>query len=115
MLAKFGRILTIGEELYDICSASESPRECHGLQLPSPTGPEFQEALARLRSSVEVWINGTAATPFVYDDLWGGVVSCGCDFDDAKNKCRNQYPKCPGFSDPGLNFGNGKYCMQRNQ
>jgi len=39
------------------------------------------------------------------------VVSCGCNFE--KSKCRNKFPDCPGFSDPGLNFGNGK-CLFRS-
>ena len=107
MLAKLGRILAIGEELYEICSATDRPSECHGLQVPALDGTEFQTALASLRSSVEIWINGTGTTPFVYDKLWGGVVSCGCDFE--KGKCRNKFPDCPGFSDPGLNFGNGTW------
>ncbi|CAB9497949.1 Endo-1,3(4)-beta-glucanase [Seminavis robusta] len=113
MLAKLGRILTIGEELHEICASHDSPKECKGLDVPSPEQPEFQQALARLRSSVEVWINGTADTPFVYDGLatggWGGVASCGCDFDESQQQCRNQYPDCPGFFNPGLNFGMAFY------
>ena len=70
-----------------------------------PTKQERQGAIDRLRSSVEIWINGTAETPFVYDVAWGGVVSCGCNFDGTH--CTNRYPDCPGFLDQGLNFGNG--------
>ena len=114
MLAKFGRILTIGEELSELCSDEnlDRPNECQGLEIPSTTDEQFQRALARLRSGVEVWINGTAETPFVYDGEWGGLVSCGCDFDSRKGSCQNQFPNCPAFYDPGLNFGNGKpYCF----
>jgi len=110
MLAKFGRILAIGEELAEICADDNvhRPEECHGLDIPSTSDAPFTVALDRLRSSVEVWINGTADTPFVYDAEWGGLVSCGCDFDEKKGGCRNTFPDCPGFYDPGMNFGNGK-------
>lgn len=40
----------------------------------------------------------------------GGVVSCGCDNPDGGD-CRNKFPQCPAFTDPGLNFGNGKWCF----
>jgi hypothetical protein len=33
------------------------------------------------------------------------VVSCGCDFDGDKQICKNEFPECTGFYDPGLNFG----------
>jgi endo-1,3(4)-beta-glucanase len=52
--------------------------------------------------------NGSAATPFTYDTAWGGLVSCGCLFND-KEKCDNVFPDCPAYSDPLLNFGNGFY------
>lgn len=111
MLAKLGRILTIGEELSEICSDDNAPEECSGLDIPSLDSPEFQATVARLRSNVEVWINGTGEIPFVYDGAWGGLVSCGCDFDgdDEVGVCRNKFPDCPAFYDPGLNFGNGRF------
>ena len=71
-----------------------------------PTKAQQDAAIDRLRRSVEVWINGTAEAPFVYDEAWGGVVNCGCLFDG--KKCSNKYPDCPAFSDQGLNFGNGE-------
>ena len=110
MLAKLARILTIGEELSEICSSDDAPDNCEGLDIPSPESSEFQLAVARLRSNVEVWINGTGEIPFVYDESWGGLVSCGCDFhgNDEVGVCRNTFPDCPAFYDPGLNFGNGK-------
>ena len=107
MLAKLGRILTIGEELHEICVERSRPVECDGLNIPSTDDKQFLEALAHLRQSVEVWINGTADTPFVYDHSWGGVVSCGCSFDPDRQACSNQFPDCPAFYDPGLDFGNG--------
>jgi endoglucanase Acf2 len=113
MLAKFARILTIGEELSEICSEDNfgRPEECNGIEIHSVASTEFQDAFHRLRSGVEVWINGTAETPFVYDGMWGGLVSCGCNFDGDDNQgiCRNQFPDCPAFDDPGLNFGNAFY------
>jgi hypothetical protein len=124
MLAKLARILMIGEELSEICSFNSNedaaaadddsingatPQECANLDIPSTQDTEFQDAVARLRSGVEIWINGTGATPFVYDALWGGLLSCGCDFDGKHHGgvCKNTFPECPGFEDPGLNFGNG--------
>jgi hypothetical protein len=108
MLAKLGRILLVADEINEICRASNSglydgeyAEVCRNVELPSSNN--FTNAIDRLRSSVEVWINGTAETPFVYDAAWGGVVSCGCDFD--KGKCRNKFPHCTAFGDPGLNFG----------
>ena len=118
MLAKLARILTIGEELSEICSENDdtsvaTPAECQDLDVPSTQDAEFQDAVARLRSGVEIWINGTGATPFVYDEAWGGMVSCGCDFNgtDRGGVCKNTFPECPGFEDPGLNFGNGTCCF----
>ncbi len=58
---------------------------------------------------MEVWLNGTAQAKFTYDKEWGGMVSCGCSFNDETQTCRNEFPNCPSYSDPGLNFGNGFY------
>lgn len=106
MLAKLGRILLVAEEMNELCSNSKDSAyktACQGIVLPSKE--EMSKAVASLRSGVEIWINGTAEIPFVYDSSWGGVVSCGCDFDGDKEICKNKYPKCTGFQDPGLNFG----------
>jgi endoglucanase Acf2 len=125
MLAKLGRILLIAEEIGDLCSghftewerglendkdnqtarAQAYTEACAAVDLPSED--EFTGALDSLRSSVEVWINGTAETPFVYDAAWGGVASCGCNFDGSG--CENKFPDCPAFENPGLNFGNAFY------
>jgi len=115
MLAKLGRILLIAEELQEICSGSlntseetfshEYAKACQAVSLPS--AQQMKDAIESLKSSVEIWINGTAETPFVYDSSWGGVVSCGCDFDGYQ--CRNKYPDCRAFFDPGLDFGNAFY------
>jgi len=112
ILAKLARILLITQELTDLCSMAgkpgfDGPQECNHVTLPSQT--EFDNTLDHLRSATEIWINGTAESPFVYDKEWGGIVSCGCYFNDKTQKCDNVYPDCPSFSDPGLDFGHGFY------
>ena len=112
ILAKLARILLIDEELNGICAhpnkfGSDYVHACNKLTLPSED--EFNKALDHLRSSTEVWINGTAVTPFIFDGTWGGLVSCGCWFDEKTMSCSNAYPDCPAFGDAGLNFGNAFY------
>jgi len=123
MLARMARVLLIGEELINLCDAknhghlgysltSQEEKDyaaaCKAIQLP--TRDEIDGAVSRLRSSVEVWINGTAEVPFVYDSAWGGVISCGCQFDSKTSSCSNKFPDCPAVGDPGMNFGNGRFC-----
>jgi hypothetical protein len=106
MLAKLGRIMLVAEEVDDLCSDNPDYTEiCKNATLP--TANQTSLALDRLRSGVEIWINGTAETPFVYDVAWGGVASCGCLFNGTG--CDNRAPDCPGFEDQGLNFGNGTW------
>uniref|UniRef100_A0A7S3L9T8 glucan endo-1,3-beta-D-glucosidase n=1 Tax=Amphora coffeiformis TaxID=265554 RepID=A0A7S3L9T8_9STRA len=116
MLSKLGRILIMAEEFVEICSNATSVKydwgeelsyadACRDLSLPSKA--DRNAALASLRKSVQVWIDGTAKAPFVYDPSWGGVANCGCLFDDGE--CSNIFPDCPAFSMPGLNFGNAFY------
>ena len=112
ILAKLARILLVYKEVDDICSnpseyGSEYTEQCKTVSLPSEV--QFNEALDHLRSATEIWINGTAETPFVYDSKWAGMVSCGCLFDEKTQGCRNKFPDCPSFSDPGLDFGHGFY------
>jgi Glycosyl hydrolase family 81 C-terminal domain len=112
-LAKLARILTIAEEVNELCGErgfldrhiGGYLQFCHNSTLPSRM--EVRDAFQELQQGVEVWINGTAETPFVYDATWGGLISCGCYMED--EKCVNKYPDCPGFSDQGLNFGNAFY------
>ena len=122
-LAKLGRIIIIASELrglaatpntdtFDMDDSSEREllkivQECKKAKLPSDE--HIAAAVARLRSGVEVWLNGTAPAKFTYDREWGGMISCGCLFDDKTRTCSNQFPNCPAYSDPGLNFGNGFY------
>ena len=110
MLAKLARILLIAEQVIDVC---QNPPDqayataCGAVTLPSPH--EMQDGKDRLRRAVEIWLNGNAMTPFVYDAAWGGIVSCGCLFSGKRQTCTNRYPSCPAVTDPGLNFGNGFY------
>ena len=126
MLARLARILVVADEIDEICSShkagkSNSPSTSTSSQPVSsfatacgqvtlPSAQSRSKALDRLRRGVQVWIDGTAETPFVYDSAWGGVVSCGCHFDGSK--CLNSLPDCPAFFDQGLNFGNGKAAFQ---
>jgi hypothetical protein len=131
MLARNARVLLVAEEVTELCglppfatdlksstptwfrhyppgnnrsAVVEEYREaCRDVDFPSDES--IRDAITTLRESVQVWIDGTAVTPFVYDSDWGGVVSCGCDFDG--KVCKNKLPNCLGFDDPGLNFGNG--------
>lgn len=108
MLAKLARILVITEEVDHLCGPNggrDYMQYCEQSSLPSKE--KFGKAVRELREGVEIWINGTAATPFVYDTSWGGVVSCGCYIDE--HGPTTHYPNCPAFGDAGLNFGNGFY------
>lgn len=107
MLARLARILLIAEEFNQICNPDHPYPDGYDEVCTSerPTQKNILSAIDRLKSSVEVWVNGTAEIPFVYDEAWGGVVSCGCNFDQKKGVCKNTFPECPGFEDPGLNFG----------
>lgn len=112
MLAKLSRILVIYKEVADICneprdSGKDYVKHCKKAALPPIE--EFNGALDHLRAATEVWINGTAETPFVFDSKWAGLVSCGCWFNGDTQKCDNQFPNCPSFEDPGLDFGHGFY------
>lgn len=120
MLARMARVLLIAEELSTLCnpeshghlgysltSKEKQSYEAACKTIRIPGHDEMNEAISRLRSSVEVWINGTAATPYVYDSGWGGVISCGCQFDSKSSTCSNKFPDCPAVYDQGMNFGNG--------
>ncbi len=123
MLAKLGRIIVIALELKGLASTPNFDafdlntteglelmkvvKECKQAKLP--TQADIDLAIGRLRRGVEVWLNGTAEARLLYDNTWGGIVSCGCIFNGDTQSCDNHYPNCPTFSDPGLNFGNGFY------
>ncbi|GMI40347.1 hypothetical protein TeGR_g9517 [Tetraparma gracilis] len=127
MLAKVARVLTIDrtlkalaaeddaragddEERAGVVKAVKKVAAAGGL----PTDAEVEAALEHLKQGATVWLNGTALAPFVYDAKWGGVVNCGCAYDDggdpADAKCNNAIgASCPGLTDPGNNFGHGFY------
>jgi endo-1,3(4)-beta-glucanase len=114
-IAKLARILLVAEEVALLCASAQLGvigesndaylEACDDLELPSDT--EFEEALNQLRDSVTVWVRTNPKTPFVYDNAWGGLVNCGCLYDNGE--CTNVFPNCPAFTDQGLNFGNGFY------
>jgi len=110
-LGKLARILLITEELVEICGQSRLRR---GLQPTAacgqgtlPNASAIEEALTHLKAAVEIWLSIESQAPFVFDDAWGGIVSCGCIY--SGGNCENVFPNCPGLSDRGLNFGAGFY------
>ena len=99
MLGKLARILIIAEEI--------------GIDADDTSGgvteKDFNEALDRLRAGTTIWLNGKAESPLLYDASWGGIVMCGCDYNDETGKCNNRFPDCPALTDAGSNFGAGFY------
>ncbi len=87
LLAKLGRIALIAEVL--------------------GRHDDAMAAAAHLVEAMDVWSNGTAEAPLMYDPEWGGIVSCGCEYKDGH--CINDAGDCPGLSDVGNNFGNAFY------
>jgi endoglucanase Acf2 len=79
MLARLARLVQIADEL----------GETHE--------PYFEAMLRRLAERLEVWLKADAAAPFVYDTSWGGLVSCGCNYDDCYGKCS---PRCSNPVEP---------------
>ena len=91
ILSKFARILTVAEDVGHYNKA------------------KFNAALERLKEGIEVWLTGDALSPLLFDHNWGGMVSCGCLYNETSHKCNNRYPNCPALTDPGSNFGAGFY------
>ncbi len=71
--------------------------------------------VARVKPYLQTWLLHTSANPLVYDASWGGLVSCGCNYDDCGGKCKphcdNGGPPndCPSLVTPGQDFGNAFY------
>ena len=119
LLARVARVLLIHEELQDLCSGKgigyalnneqklAYMNACRDLELPSEE--QIAQTMDMFQSSVEVWINGTSEAQFAYDSAWGGVINCGCLYDEGTQSCSNTLPACPATTDQGLNFGNGFY------
>lgn len=107
LLARLGRILLIADEL--------------GFRTHSD--PElrfrFEQAVDHLQHGVEIWLNGSAESPFLYDQSWGGIMMCGCDYtwnkETKEGHCANVFDRndsfhsCPALVDMGHNFGAGFY------
>lgn len=97
MLARLARIAVVAEEVL-------------GTKDPVTT-----QLVSRLQQRVEIWLNHSGANRFQYDQLWGGLVACGCKYDNCEGNCTPHCnndatgPGCPALSDAGLNFGNGFY------
>eukprot|EP01035_Chromulina_nebulosa_P020063 gene20063-26049_t len=70
MLTKLARIIVIADKV-----RSEHPNVI--------SDSAFKDAVTRLREGTEIWLNGSAVSPFTYDSTWGGVLSCGCDYNYA--------------------------------
>jgi len=77
-----------------------------------------QALLTDLAKYTSMWITGKTANQLVYDSNWGGIVSCGCMYDNCMGKCAPKCdnkgpPSCPslaaGAFAAGMDFGNGYY------
>ena len=82
-IARLSRILVVHKEMEELCEVSVDsvekypeldeagamayPEVCGAIGLP--TNEEFQTALESLRATVQLWLDGTGATPFLYDEL----------------------------------------------
>lgn len=91
MLAKLARVLLIADEVGNMDAVLT------------------RGALKNLQEGIEIWLNGSALSPLLYDKDWGGMVSCGCFFNYTTWSCSNRFPDCPALVDAGFNFGAGFY------
>ena len=80
IMAKTARILVIADEVKEICATSSPVYHEACVNSTAPTSEAITAMLDSLRAGVEIWINGTAESPFVYDKGWGGLVNCGMLF-----------------------------------
>jgi len=123
ILARLGRVIMIASELkqlasqnvegiytdVDVKSLSLSVEAAASAELPSDE--DIATAVEQLKHGVEIWINGNAEAPYVYDKSWGGLVNCGCTYHGKGDKgvCNNTFPECPALVDVNEDFGNGKF------
>eukprot|EP00471_Norrisiella_sphaerica_P014257 CAMPEP_0184494448 /NCGR_PEP_ID=MMETSP0113_2-20130426/28718_1 /TAXON_ID=91329 /ORGANISM="Norrisiella sphaerica, Strain BC52" /LENGTH=832 /DNA_ID=CAMNT_0026880203 /DNA_START=185 /DNA_END=2680 /DNA_ORIENTATION=+ len=79
---------------------------------------ERNHMLAQLANYTSLWLSGKTQNQLVYDKNWGGMVSCGCIYDDCGGKCKPHCdnggpPVCPSLAEgsfaAGMDFGNGYY------
>jgi endo-1,3(4)-beta-glucanase len=99
ILAKLARILLIADETGVDNNGGDG----------KVSTEEFDQALDRLRKGTTIWLSSKAESRLLYDASWGGIVMCGCDFDDESQRCSNKFPDCPALTDAGSNFGAGFY------
>jgi endo-1,3(4)-beta-glucanase len=80
-----------------------------------PSDEDIIAAVEQLKKGVQIWLNGEAEAPYVYDRSWGGLVNCGCNFVGKGDKgvCNNTFPDCPALADVNEDFGNGKFSKCR--
>jgi len=98
-LARLARIIVIADEL----------GQSHE--------PYFEDMVERLLERTSTWLDpNSSANPFLYDKSWGGLVACGCDYNDCNGTCKpvcknptSPPSKCPALHDPEHNFGNAWY------
>lgn len=121
LLARLGRVIEIASELKKLAAQdvdglysdvddetlSMSAEAAASANLPSDN--DITTAVEQLKQGVEVWINGKAEAPYVYDKSWGGLVNCGCTYDGKGENgvCNNTFPDCPALADVNEDFGNG--------
>jgi hypothetical protein len=130
ILARLGRVIVIASEMNKLASGdiedgmytdvdddslSLSMEAAAAADLPSDD--DIADAVEQLKRGVEIWINGKAEAPYIYDRNWGGIVNCGCTYHGEGDKgiCNNTFPECPALVDVNEDFGNGKTlcCMPR--
>lgn len=98
--ARIARVALIADELGDTANATA--------------------IASQLKEYLTPWLDRTnsKAQPMMYDQTWGGLLSCGCDYDDCGGKCIPHCDNldqtgspitCPEMLDKGSNFGTGWY------
>lgn len=97
MLARLGRLISIADDL------GESKE------------PYFDRMVNRLTRRLEVWLKDDTPAPLIYDTSWGGLIHCGCIYEDCDGRCTphckndKSLEGCPALLDVGMNFGNTVY------
>mmetsp|Transcript_1066 Transcript_1066/g.2389 ORF Transcript_1066/g.2389 Transcript_1066/m.2389 type:complete len:876 (-) Transcript_1066:194-2821(-) len=98
LLSRMGRIVLIADEL--------------GMK------EQRDSMLMPLANYTSLWLLGKTLNRLVYDKSWGGIVSCGCMYNDCGGKCAPKCdnegpPVCPSLAEgsfaAGMDFGNGYY------
>jgi len=78
-------------------------------------GKEAAKLLPKLKQYLEVWLHHKSGNVLMFDTSWGGMISCGCQYDDCQGqcapRCTNAGPPdaCPAVNDVGMDFGNAWY------